>query len=268
MANNVINKNHWTHFTQIPNDFIYYEGLAPESKMLLIYLLSFDYGNTGMAFPSVTRIKKELNVGNTKYNKMMNELKDKGFLTVQQSQTERGFGHNIYIFEDVLEVIERNRNLGDEEPVPLKPACVDQASNNTNNIIIQNNIYKENDEKNSKTGIPKKTVPLQELLENEIYSYTDNKDLQDALLDYIDVRKEMKKPINTLGGLRKKLSKLNNISNGTDEDKIDIVDRATNNEWLDFYKPDEKSNSKPTTKGTFHTNGEQDLKFNTSNRRK
>lgn len=28
----------------------------------------------------------------------------------------------------------------------------------------------------------------------------------------------MKKPINTLGGLRKKLSKLNNISNGTDED--------------------------------------------------
>lgn len=31
------------------------------------------------------------------------------------------------------EVIERNRNLVDEEPVPLKPACVDQASNNTNN---------------------------------------------------------------------------------------------------------------------------------------
>ena len=90
--------------------------------------------------------------------------------------------------------------------------------------------------------VPKKKAP-EETINSIINSYTDNPELKQALIDFIEMRKRMKKPP-TLKALKLCLKNLDNLA-VDDFIKIKIVNQSTINCYADFY---ELKNNKSYTK--------------------
>ena len=271
----LVNKNRWVHFTQIPNEFIYCPNISPESKMLFIYLMSFDYSGEGIAFPSKARIMKELGVGTTKYSRMMAELKELKLITVTQEKEENGrFAHNVYTLENIFEKVKEIESSGvrfcdSGEYESVEYGGGNQALNNTNNIN-NTNIY-------NNTNNIKKDIPNND--EEEIFEYWNTKglvkhkkinkniseaiskalkeyeidDILDAIDNYEEVVHDQTYFFDTIWPLDKFLKQQNALPEFLNEGA----------KWLSYA-----NRKNGGVKGSFHTNGEQDLKFNTSNRRK
>lgn len=83
-------------------------------------------------------------------------------------------------------------------------------------------------------------------IENTIYQYTENEDLQKMLLDFVDMRQGMKKPINTKGTLTRLFNKLDRLSNNNDKIKIELLEKSIINNWQDIWatKDNIQDNSK------------------------
>lgn len=81
-------------------------------------------------------------------------------------------------------------------------------------------------------------------LNTMISEYTPNKDLQGAILDYIDMRTTVK-PMNTEGEVRTLLRQLNTIAS-SDKDKITVLDNAIMGKWLNLYKLEQDKKKKVT----------------------
>lgn len=59
--------------------------------------------------------------------------------------------------------------------------------------------------------------------------------LQEALLDFADNRRAIRKPVKTQRTLTLLLSRLNELSKGRRQDKLALIEKATMNNWLSFY---------------------------------
>ena len=90
--------------------------------------------------------------------------------------------------------------------------------------------------------VPKKKTP-EETINSTINSYTDNPELKQALIDFIEMRKRMKKPP-TIKALKLCLKKLDDLA-VDDYIKIKIVNQSTVNCYADLY---ELKNNKSYTK--------------------
>ena len=90
--------------------------------------------------------------------------------------------------------------------------------------------------------VPKKKTP-EETINSTINSYTDNPELKQALIDFIEMRKRMKKPP-TIKALKLCLKKLDDLA-VDDFIKTKIVNQSVVCCWLDFF---ELRNNKSYTK--------------------
>ena len=72
-------------------------------------------------------------------------------------------------------------------------------------------------------------------IENAIYEYTENEDLQIVLLDFVDMRQEIKKPINTKCTLTRLFNKLDRLSKNNDKIKIELLEKSIINNWQDIW---------------------------------
>ena len=70
---------------------------------------------------------------------------------------------------------------------------------------------------------------------NAIYEYTENEDLQKVLFDFVDMRQEIKKPINTKCTLTRLFNKLDRLSNNNDKIKIELLEKSIINNWQDIW---------------------------------
>ena len=124
-----------------------------------------------------------------------------------------------------------------------KQPSVNQASTkcHTEDSIGKDSIGKDSIEKEPRE-VPKKKTP-EETINSTINSYTDNPELKQALIDFIEMRKRMKKPP-TIKALKLCLKKLDNLA-VDDFIKIKIVNQSTINCYADFY---ELKNNKSYTK--------------------
>ena len=104
-------------------------------------------------------------------------------------------------------------------------------NNNTNNL---NNIFNNKEKKHKNT--------IAQDLEKAVNEYTTNEELRQALLEFIQMRKDLKSPIKTLNGFRRLLGTLNKLATKA-EDKIKIVNQTLDHEWKSFYEL--KSNPLP-----------------------
>lgn len=97
------------------------------------------------------------------------------------------------------------------------------TDNNTsiNNTFNNTNIYKE---KNNK----------KESVQSVISSYTESKDLQDALHGFVEMRSKARKPL-TARAMKLSLNKLDELALD-DVTKIAIVNQSIMHNWLTFYK--------------------------------
>lgn len=128
--------------------------------------------------------------------------------------------------------------------------------NNNKNIYIDadaNIVSKEKEvdtkvptsEKKKKSSSKKDRYTKDDYI-TDIEVYTQNKELQEALLDFYQMRKQNKKPISTARTTKRLLSKLDNLSDD-DNTKIAIVNQSTDHCWQGFFKLNKEAagNSQP-----------------------
>lgn len=71
-------------------------------------------------------------------------------------------------------------------------------------------------------------------LNGMIDSFTENEELKDALKAFLDMRKSIKKPIQTEYAFKLALNKLKHLSD-IDSDRIEIVNQSVEHNWQTFY---------------------------------
>lgn len=102
-----------------------------------------------------------------------------------------------------------------------------QSTNKQNTKELNTNEYKE---KNNK----------KESVNSVIAEYTENKDLQDALHGFVEMRNKARKPL-TARAMKLSLNKLNELALD-DVTKIAIVNQSIVHSWLTFYKLQNNNN--------------------------
>ena len=106
---------------------------------------------------------------------------------------------------------------------------------------IRNKEYKENKElkkertkedKKEGTNVPKKKEPV-------VY-YPNNEELNRAFVEFLKMRKTIKKPLETKTGITRAMNRLEKLSGGDNDLAIKILDQSTYHCWQDIYdlKPD------------------------------
>lgn len=96
---------------------------------------------------------------------------------------------------------------------------------------LKENFYLNNISINNKEN--KQTKNKKQNLIEEINRYTNDDRLRESLLEWVEERKSMKKPL-TLTALRKNLTELSKLS-AYDGGKVAIVDQSIANGWAGFY---------------------------------
>lgn len=96
--------------------------------------------------------------------------------------------------------------------------------------------------------------------DEQINSYTDNKQLKDTIYEFIKMRKLIKKPL-TDKALQLLLTKLTKLSNDVNEVKITILNQSIENSWQSIYELKGESKNKNTSK-YINMNDSKTLKFN------
>lgn len=81
---------------------------------------------------------------------------------------------------------------------------------------------------------PSKKKSAKADLNGMIDSFTENEELKDALKAFLDMRKSIKKPIQTEYAFKLALNKLNKLSD-RDSDRIEIVNQSVEHNWQTFY---------------------------------
>lgn len=112
----------------------------------------------------------------------------------------------------------------------ISSSIINDTDNNTsiNNTFNNTNIYKGKKKQKSET------------VNSVIAEYTENKDLQDALHDFVNMRTKARKPL-TVRAMKLSLNELDKLA-VDDVTKIAIVNQSIVHSWLTFYKLQNNNN--------------------------
>lgn len=182
--------------------------------------------------------------GERAVNGALSELKQCGYLQVNKlyPNSERSKIEYQYVFyekpQDLQNVpLEQDIQNVDLQNVGLQNVDLQnvgayintnkQSTNKQNTKELNTNEYKE---KNNK----------KESVNSVIAEYTENKDLQDALHDFVDMRTKARKPL-TVRAMKLSLNELDKLA-VDDFTKIAIVNQSIMHNWLTFYKLQNNNN--------------------------
>lgn len=233
--------NKTKNYTVMSNEHLKDKRLSLKAKGLLSVMLSlpdtWDYSISGLV-----AICKE---SETAVKSTLNELKSCGYLVVTKkmpNETESGRIEYVYdIFEKaqtVKQAVEKQgvENLGVEN---LEVENVRQLSTKESSTD-KSNTDKSNTNNKKKEG---KRASYDEI----IADYTENGELRSSLMEFVKMRKMMKKPLTN-----KALSLLLTSKKGldglasTDAEKIDIVQQSIMRGWLGFFPLKDREAKKNT----------------------
>ena len=148
-------------------------------------------------------------------------------------------------------MIEKNNHInkyGSLETSGYKAINVPKLSSEKNSLVEKkvhegseksshNNI--DNNIDNNIVDIKEKNIK-KESVNSVIAEYTENKDLQDALHDFVDMRTKARKPL-TVRAMKLSLNELDKLA-VDDFTKIAIVNQSIMHNWLTFYKLQNNNN--------------------------
>lgn len=163
-------------------------------------------------------------------NSVLNELEDNNYLVRRRRYCNGKISEWEYI------IFENNENH-EEELLHLKNEDIE------NEDIENRDVYKITKELNTKelnTNEYKEKNIKKESVNSVISSYTENKDLQDALHGFVEMRNKARKPL-TARAMKLSLNKLNELALD-DVTKIAIVNQSIMHNWLTFYKLQNNNN--------------------------
>ena len=116
-----------------------------------------------------------------------------------------------------------------------------QSRDSRENVAENRGLDKEEDIDINKEKNIKKEKPNKSALDDLIFKYTSNPDLNKAIKDFVDMRKRIKKPL-TERALNILFVKLDTLSGGNDSNKIKILENSILNCWQGIFelKPGQK----------------------------
>ena len=159
-------------------------------------------------------------------------LEKKGLLIVTDSEVELTRLTEMVGSESA--VTERVRKHREAQKLLQCNASVLQG----NTIETKCNTEKEKEIEKSRedteTDTKKKKKSAKADLDGMINSFTGNEELKEALKAFLDMRKSIKKPIQTEYAFKLALNKLNKLSD-RDSERIEIVNQSVEHNWQTFY---------------------------------
>ena len=200
-------------YTKINNDLLRNENLKANTKILLLVIMSYE-SKEGYSYPSHSRLIKETGLSKSTLIKCLKELEELGYII-----SEKSTGSNNKYFIDSSIKISSSKNDSSTKN--------DTSSSTKNDTgVVLKMIHKNKQENKQKNN----NSDLEVILE----AYTDNKELRETIIDFIEMRKSIKKKL-TERALKTILNKLDKIALN-DFEKIEILENSIVNCWQGVFE--------------------------------
>lgn len=219
------------NYTTMCNTHLRDKNLSLKAKGLLSMMLSLP-DKWHYSVKGLEGICKE---SKNTINSVLNELEDNNYLVRRRRYCNGKISEWEYI------IFENNENH-DEELLHLKNEDIENEDIE-NEDIENRDAYKITKELNTKelnTNEYKEKNIKKESVNSVISEYTENKDLQDALHGFVEMRTKARKPL-TVRAMKLSLNKLTELALD-DVTKIAIVNQSIMHNWLTFYKLQNNNN--------------------------
>lgn len=229
----VIRVNNTKGFTVMSNYHFQDKEISLKAKGLLGLMLSlpsnWDYSVNGL----VAIVKENKAAVQT----ALKELEEHKYLKRTRVQDETGRFDYIYdIYEKPYDKLPCTENRCTDIQCTEVQCTENQPQINTNKQNTNKQSTKElNTNEYKEKNIKKESV------NSVIAEYTENKDLQDALHDFVDMRTKARKPL-TVRAMKLSLNQLDNLA-VDDVTKIAIVNQSIVHTWSTFYKLQNNNNN-------------------------
>lgn len=220
------------NYTTMCNTHLRDKNLSLKAKGLLSMMLSLP-DKWHYSVKGLEGICKE---SKNTINSVLNELEDNNYLVRRRRYCNGKISEWEYI------IFENNENH-DEELLHLKNEDIENEDIEIQDIENRD-VYKITKELNTKelnTNEYKEKNIKKESVNSVIAEYTENKDLQDALHDFVDMRTKVRKPL-TVRAMKLSLNELDKLA-VDDVTKIAIVNQSIVHSWLTFYKLQNNNNN-------------------------
>ena len=206
----------------IPKIVMRDKNLSIEAKAIYAYLIAFA-GDKKTCYPSRDLMCEELGISINRFTKHLKTLKESGYIKVERIKSGNLKAKNIY--EIIMDERDRCINFRDIENEYLENEYTNINSLNNNSL----NINSVNNNSLNKKEKKKKRTDLDVL----INKYTSNSFLQETIIDFMKMRKSIKKPV-TERALKGILNKLDKLAT-TDDIKIKILENSIENCWQGVF---------------------------------
>ena len=219
------------NYTTMCNTHLRDKNLSLKAKGLLSMMLSLP-DKWHYSVKGLEGICKE---SKNTINSVLNELEDNNYLVRRRRYCNGKISEWEYI------IFENNENH-DEELLHLKNEDIENEDIE-NEDIENRDVYKITKELNTKelnTNEYKEKNIKKESVNSVIAEYTENKDLQDALHGFVEMRTKARKPL-TVRAMKLSLNVLDNLA-VDDVTKIAIVNQSIVHTWSTFYKLQNNNN--------------------------
>lgn len=182
--------------------------------------------------------------GERAVNGALSELKQCGYLQVNKlyPNSERSKIEYQYVFYEKPQDLQNVPLEQDIQNVDLQNVGIQNVDLQNVGAYINTNKQSTNKQntKELNTNEYKEKNIKKESVNSVIAEYTENKDLQDALHDFVDMRTKARKPL-TVRAMKLSLNELDKLA-VDDVTKIAIVNQSIVHSWLTFYKLQNNNN--------------------------
>lgn len=219
------------NYTTMCNTHLRDKNLSLKAKGLLSMMLSLP-DKWHYSVKGLEGICKE---SKNTINSVLNELEDNNYLVRRRRYCNGKISEWEYI------IFENNENH-DEELLHLKNEDIENEDIEIQDIENRDvyKITKELSTNRLNTNEYKEKNIKKETVNSVIAEYTENKDLQDALHGFVEMRNKARKPL-TARAMKLSLNKLNELALD-DVTKIAIVNQSIVHSWSTFYKLQNNNN--------------------------
>lgn len=222
-----------SYYAIIPANVRYDKDLAPNAKLLYGEITAL-CNEKGYCWASNQYFAELYGVSVLSVKRWVNSLVTKGYVyrTLTYKPNSKEVDKRILSIDSGIKIDTTSVQKCYDPSIKndTSSSIKNDTDNNTsiNNTFNNTNIYKGKKKQKSET------------VNSVIAEYTENKDLQDALHDFVDMRTKARKPL-TVRAMKLSLNELDKLA-VDDVTKIAIVNQSIVHSWLTFYKLQNNNN--------------------------
>lgn len=222
-----------SYYAIIPANVRYDKDLAPNAKLLYGEITAL-CNEKGYCWASNQYFAELYGVSVLSVKRWVNSLVTKGYVyrTLTYKPNSKEVDKRILSIDSGIKI--DTTSVQKCYDPSIKNDTSSSIKNDTDNNTSINNTFNNTDIYKGKKKQKSETV------NSVIAEYTENKDLQDALHDFVDMRTKARKPL-TVRAMKLSLNELDKLA-VDDMTKIAIVNQSIVHSWLTFYKLQNNNN--------------------------